>query len=64
LVPAEIYIAIVTAVITAAVTLLAVFLTNRGNTNRLVLQLEHERNTKRAALQREKLEELYVLAVK
>jgi hypothetical protein len=64
LVPAEIYIAIVTAVITATVTLLAVFLTNRGNTNRLLLQLEHERNTKRAALHREKLEELYVLAVK
>lgn len=62
--PDEIYIAIATAVITATVTLLAVFLTNRGNTNRLLLQLEHERNTNRDALQREKLEELYVLAVK
>ena len=64
MVPAEIYIAIVTAVITATVTLLAVFLTNRDNTNRLLLQLEHERNTKRDTLHREKLEELYMLAVK
>ena len=64
MVPAEIYIAVVTAVITAAVTLLAVFLTNRGNTERLLLQLEQERNTERAALHREKLEELYVLVAK
>ncbi len=58
---AKIYTAIGTAIITAMVTLIAVYLTNRGNTNRLLLQLEHERETDRKALYREKLEELYVL---
>ena len=62
--PVQIYIAIVSSIITATVTLLAVFLTNRGNTNRLLLQLEQERNSKRAKLHREKLEKLYVLSAK
>ena len=62
--PAQIYIAIGTAIITATVTLLAVYLTNRGNTNRLKIQLEHERNTKQDAIYRDKLEELYVVAHK
>ena len=59
--PDSFYIPIVTAAITAAVTLLAVYLANRGNANRLSLQLQHERNIRRDALYREKLEELYVL---
>lgn len=59
---AELYAVIGTAIVTATVTLLAVYLTNRGNTNRLLLQLELERSTKRDARYREKLEEFYVLA--
>lgn len=61
---AQISIAIISSIITATVTLLAVFFTNRGNTDRLLLQLEHERKTQKNTLHREKLEELYVLAIK
>jgi hypothetical protein len=59
--PDSLYTPIITAIITATVTLLAVYLANRGNANRLSLQLQHERDTRRDALYREKLEELYVL---
>ena len=62
--PADIYTHLATAIITAVVTLLAVYLTNRNNTNRLMLQLEHERKSRQTELHVEKLEELYILAVK
>lgn len=60
----NIYIAVISPIITAIVTLSAVFLTNRGNTNRLLLQLKHERKSKRDDLYRTKLEDLYILIVK
>ena len=55
---------VVAVVITASATLLAVHVTNRGNTSRLLFQLRHERDARRDVLHREKLEELYLLAVK
>lgn len=60
-IPATAYVAILTALITAAVTLLGVLFTNLGNTARIRLQLEHERSLKKEELYRERLEELYVL---
>ncbi len=60
-IPAAAYTAFFTAVITATVTLLGVYLTNRGNTQRLKLQLELEREIKEREFIRERLEELYIL---
>lgn len=59
--PVAIY-TLITAIFTISGTLLGVYFTNRGNTQRLVHQLEHERQTKRVQLVRDRLEELYVLA--
>jgi hypothetical protein len=64
LISPQIYLSSITAIITATATLLAVYLTNKGNTSRLLLQLEEERKTKSSILLREKLEELYLLASK
>ena len=61
LIPATAYVAFITALFTAGVTLLSVYLTNRGNTDRLKIQLEHDRSFKKEELYREQLEELYLL---
>jgi hypothetical protein len=55
---------VMTALITAIATLLGVYLTNKGNTHRFFRQLEHERESNRRKLMRDKLEELYVLSEK
>ena len=58
----QILLALCTAGITALVTLVAVYLTNRGNNDRLRIQLSHDRDSKNEAVRREKLEELHVLS--
>ena len=60
-IPSTAYTAFFTAVITATVTLLGVYLTNRGNTQRLKLQLELEIEIKEKEIMRARLEELYIL---
>lgn len=59
--PATALTALIAAIFTAAVALAGVYLTNRGNAQRLAAQLDHELREKRAELVREKGEELYVL---
>jgi len=56
--------ALASAVVGGAVALLAVFLTNRSNTARLVLQLDHESRQRKADLLRDRGEELYELTDK
>lgn len=63
-IPITLQIAFVTAILTATATLSGVYLTNKENTKRLVLQLENEREIKQNELMREKLEELYLLSKK
>jgi hypothetical protein len=63
-IPPTAYVALFTAIVTASVTLLGVYLTNLGNTRRLNLQLQHEELLKEKQSQRERLEELYMLAAK
>ena len=53
---------ILTALITAFVTLLAVYLTNEANYKKLLLQRDLERELKLKDIHREKLEELYCLS--
>lgn len=60
-VPATLYVATLTGVITAVATLTGIFITNQANNERLRLQLKHEQNEKQNELIRSKLEELYVL---
>jgi hypothetical protein len=54
--------ALVSACLTAVVTLTAVHLTNRGQERRLSIALDRKQRTKKSALTREKGEELYLLA--
>ncbi len=61
-IPSAAYVALITALLTASVTLLATYLANRGSTARLVLQLNHERSLDRERIHRERGEELYVLS--
>jgi len=61
---AQIYTALGSVVITAVVTLLAVYVANRGNMNRMLLQFKHEKSTRRSEQLRQKLEEVYVLTEK
>ena len=63
-IPPEAYTAFVTALLTASVTLVAVHLTNRNNTTRLLRQLDHEKSLNRERIRRERGEELYVLSEK
>lgn len=56
--------ALVSAIITATITLIGVWLNNRSNTYRLKLQLEDSRLTKRDEILRDRLEELYLLSEK
>jgi hypothetical protein len=60
-IPVTFYIAFLTALFTAVATLAGVFITNKANNQRLVLQLDHDREIKQKQLMREKLEELYLL---
>jgi hypothetical protein len=63
-VPATIYVAVGTAILTATVTLLATYFNNRANTQRLQNQMYHEQTSRRLQLRRERLEELYVSSIK
>ncbi|MFA6412879.1 MAG: hypothetical protein WCW53_09290 [Syntrophales bacterium] len=63
-IPAEAWVAILTALLTAGFTLLGVWITNKASNQRLKIQLEHERLLKTEELKREKLEELYVVTKK
>jgi hypothetical protein len=60
-VPATLYVAALTALISAIATLSGIFITNQANNERLNLQLRHEQNEKHKELIRNKLEELYSL---
>ncbi|MCJ8326232.1 MAG: hypothetical protein MJK08_03935 [Campylobacterales bacterium] len=53
-----------TSFITGSVALLSVYLTNRANTKRLALQLEHESGIKNKSFTRITIEELYELTDK
>ncbi|WDE01009.1 hypothetical protein [Thalassomonas actiniarum] len=61
-VPATAIAAIIAALLTATLTFLGVYLTNRGNNKRLKEQLDHEKNLNAQKIRIEKLEELYLLA--
>ncbi len=63
-VPSQAWIALVTAILTSAITLLGVWFTNWASHQRLKLQLEHDQNLKREELIRDRLEELYVVSKK
>lgn len=63
-IPITLQIAFITATTTAVATLTGVFLTNKANTARLILQQENERVIKQNELMRDKLEELYLLSKK
>tara|TARA_R110000764_G_scaffold14092_1_gene40434 strand:- start:694 stop:1263 length:570 start_codon:yes stop_codon:yes gene_type:complete len=58
--PSSALIAFFTALLTSALTLIGVWLTNKSNNERLSIQLEHEGKLKREELFRDRLEELYV----
>jgi len=59
-IPATGYVALITAIFTAGITLLGVYFNNKANTERLKLQLEHERNIRKEDLSRERIEDLYL----
>lgn len=61
-IPATIYTAILTAIVTASATLIGVLIAQKGGIKRLQLSLDHERNTKKNDLLRERIEELYFLS--
>lgn len=63
-IPLEAWVALVTAILTSALTLLGVWITNRSNSQRIKIQLEHDRKQKNEELKRERLEELYVQSKK
>lgn len=62
------YVTLITTLASAAlggaVALVGVFLTNRGNTNRLLAQLDHDNRKKKEELLRDRGEELYELVDK
>ena len=60
----EAWIALVTAVLTSTLTLIGVWLTNSANNRRLKIQLDHERKIKEEELNRERIEELYIISNK
>jgi hypothetical protein len=60
-IPATAYAALFGALLSASIAFVGVYLTHRGNTNRLLLQLYHERDLRSEELLRDKLEELYLL---
>jgi hypothetical protein len=59
-IPSQAWIALTTAVLTAGLTLIGIWFTNRANNQRLRIQLEHEIKVREESLTRERLEELYV----
>ena len=63
-IPSEAWIALVTAILTSGLTLTGVWVTNRAANQRLKIQLEHERKIRDKELNRERLEELYILSNK
>ena len=63
-VPATAYAAIIAALLSAGIALLGVYLSNRSQMNRLLLQLQHERKIQHEDLIREKIEELYLISRK
>lgn len=58
------FIAIFTTILTASVTLLTTYLSNKANTQRMKMQLQHERLSVKQDQLHEKLEELYVTSKK
>jgi hypothetical protein len=63
-IPTEAWVAISTALLTAGLTLIGVWITNKANNQRLRIQLDHERKTKDEDIHRDKLEELYIVVNK
>ena len=63
-IPSQAWVVLITAILTSALTLISVWLTNRSNNQRLKIQLEHERKKRNEELLRDRLEELYVLSNK
>ncbi len=59
-IPAAAWAAFVTAIITSSITLFGVRYTNQSNNERLKIQLDHERESRKQELISERLEELYV----
>ncbi len=60
-VPSEAWIGLSGVIIGAFISILGFWLTNRANISQLQLQLNHEKETHKKNLNRERLEELYVL---
>src|SRR4030042_5226222 len=63
-IPSQAWVVLITEILTSALTLISVWLTNRSNNQRLKIQLEHERKKRNEELLRDRLEELYVLSNK
>jgi len=63
-IPATAWVALIVALLTSLLTLLGVRYTNKGNNERLKIQLEHDQKVKREELIRTRLEELYVESTK
>lgn len=63
-IPSQAWVALITAILTSALTLLGVWLTNRSHNQRLKIQLEHDRKKRNEEHLRDRLEELYVLSNK
>lgn len=59
-IPSSAWVALSTAILTSTLTLIGVNLTNRASNDRLRIQLDHETETRRNDIIRERLEELYV----
>lgn len=60
-VPSEALVGLVGVMLGAVISIFGVWITNRSCISQLRIQLEHEKNTTESTLQREKLEELYLL---
>ena len=63
-IPSQAWVALITAILTSALTLLGVWLSNRASYQRLKIQLEHERKKTNDEHLRDRLEELYVISNK
>jgi hypothetical protein len=63
-IPSQAWIVLMTAILTSAITLLSVWLTNRANYQRLKIQLDDERIKRNEEHLRDHLEELYVASNK
>ena len=61
-IPATVYVAFASAILTAAVTLLASYLTNKATQRRMELQFTHERDMRNREIRGQRLEEVYILA--